>query len=112
MTQPSSQAQPSRTGQKERVPTKQPYLEASDPWKTTNTQQLSAREKLAQIQQQAQPTPGSAREKLAQQKQTQQQKQQAKPAPQSARAKLTQQQAQRPSNQKTQQQQKHQGIER
>ena len=79
MTQPTSPDQPAKNGQKERVPTKQPYLEASDPWKTTNTQQLSAREKLAQIKQQtgparaeqAQPQKDSAREKLAQMQQKQ-----------------------------------------
>ena len=96
MTQQPSQTQPSKNGQKERVPTKQPHLEASDPWKTSNTQQLSARDKLAQIKQQA----GSSRAE------------QVQPQKGSAREKLAQQQAQRPNNSKTQQKQQEQGIER
>lgn len=95
MIQPS-QDQPSKNGQKERVPTKQPHLEASDPWKTSNTQQLSAKDKLAQIKQQS----GAARSESTQ------------PQQGSAREKLAQQQAQRPSNPKTQQKQQEQGIER
>lgn len=108
-------AQQQPTKQLELTPKDRRFIEVSDPWATHNKQAGTAREKLAQLKQQdgpqqAQPIPGSAREKLAQQKQAQQE-QQAKPAPQSAREKLTQQQAQRPGNQKTQQQQK-QGIER